>query len=159
MKALGTKRWIAGVTALAFASAAGPVAAAAPTPCFNPDEIEAEQAVRYQAELMVLSDTCGDTTYRDFTVRNREIIIVYQHEMMDHFRRTTAQKPQAAFDTFITRIANELALRSGSERVQTVCDRSATFLAQAQTLDKDGFRHYVADLAATNAAGYRRCTK
>ena len=24
---------------------------------------------------MVLSDTCGDETYRDFTVRNREAIV------------------------------------------------------------------------------------
>jgi len=152
------RKVIAGVGALLLVmDVAGPAAAA--TPCFRPADIEAEQAIRYQTELMVLSDTCGGDTYRDFTVRNRDAIVVYQHEMIDYFRRTTTRKPEAALDTFLTRIANELALRSGRELVKTVCDRSATFLAQAQTLDKDGFRHYAADLAATNAAGYRRCTK
>ncbi len=55
---------------------AGPAAAA--PPASSSADIEADQAIRYQTELMVLSDTCGGDIYRDFTLRNRDAIIVYQ---------------------------------------------------------------------------------
>lgn len=100
---------------------AGPAAAAAAT-CFQSADVEADQAIRYENELMVLSDTCGDDTYREFTLRNRNAIIDYQKQMMNYFHRTGARSPQAALDTFLTRIANEEALRAahrvGPDRVQ-----------------------------------------
>lgn len=135
---------------------AGPAAAAAAT-CFQSADVEADQAIRYENELMVLSDTCGDDTYREFTLRNRNAIIDYQKQMMNYFHRTGARSPQAALDTFLTRIANEEALRAAHELAPTVCSHAVTFLAEAKSLNMQEFRHRAAALAAANEARYRRC--
>jgi hypothetical protein len=144
----------AGIVAL-LSSAAGPSVAA--TACFRPVDIEAEQAMRFQTQLMVLSDTCGGDTYREFTVRNRDSIIFYQHQLIDHYRRTGAPRPEASLDTYLTRIANEVSLSNGQELARVVCGRSAAFLAEARTLDGVQFRHRAAEMAAENEASYRRC--
>jgi hypothetical protein len=139
-----------------LSSAAGPSVAAV-TGCFRPVDIEAEQAMRFQTQLMVLSDTCGGDTYREFTVRNRDSIIFYQHQLLDHYRLTGARSPEASLDTYLTRIANEVSLSNGQELARVVCGRSATFLAEARTLDGVQFRHRAAEMAAENEASYRRC--
>lgn len=137
---------------------AGPAAAAVAT-CFQSADMEADQAIRYENELMVLSDTCGDDTYRDFTLRNRNAIIGYQKQMMNYFRRTGAHSPQAALDSFLTRIANEEALRAAGAPAQTVCSHAVSFLAEAKALDLREFRSRAAALAAENAKHYRRCLR
>jgi hypothetical protein len=153
MRRLATKL-AAAATALALALSASAAAAAA---CFQPADIEADQAMRFQTELMVLSDTCGVTFYRDFTLRNRTQIIAYQHQLLDHFKRTGAASPRASLDSFLTEIANETALKDGNDLRQVVCTRSSDFFTTAQTLDSAQFRAHAAALATTNQATYRRC--
>jgi hypothetical protein len=155
-------RYVATTLALAVSalvalapSAASPATTA--TTCYQAADIEADQAMHFQTELMVLSDTCGGEFYRDFTVRNRDQILSYQQQLLDHFRRTGAKSPQASLDSFMTRVANEHALRDGRELRQAVCTRSAAFIAEAKTLDREHFRQHAAELAAANEADYRRC--
>jgi hypothetical protein len=136
------------------------VAIAAPAcaiPCFQPPDIEADQAIRYQTELMVLDDTCGGDFYRPFTVRNREQIISYQHQLKDHFRRTGAKSPDATLERFMTEIANELALRNGTELRMETCTRSAPVIAEAKTIDPEQFRTLAASLASENRTRYKTC--
>ncbi len=137
-------------------SAATPATTAAGT-CYQPSDIEADQAMHFQTELMVLSDTCGGGFYRDFTVRNHDQILSYQQQLLDFFRRTGAKSPRASLDSFMTRVANEHALRDGRELRQAVCTRSASMIADAKTLDRDHFRQRAAQLAAANETAYRRC--
>lgn len=125
--------------------------------CFQPPDIEADQAMRYQTELMVLEDTCGGTFYRDFTVRNRDQIVFYQQQLKDHFRRIGGHSPDAMLDSFMTQIANEISVREGSELRDTLCTRSATVIAEARTLDAAHFRTLAAALATENSTSYRRC--
>jgi len=137
-----------------------PIAAApatAPTTCYLPDEIEADQAMHFQTELMVLSDTCGGEFYRDFTVRNREQIMSYQHLLLDRFRRTGAKSPQASLDSFMTRVANEHALKDGTQLRADVCTRAATLITESLKIDRSQFRQRAAALAAANEAEYKRC--
>ena len=135
------------------------VAAGAATPqCLKPAEIEAEQAIRFQAELMVISDTCGQQTYIRFAKRNRDVLVEYQHEMIEHFRRNGTARAEARFDTYLTRLANEVSLRAGARPVASVCQDAAEFLATADTLGKDEFRRYIADRAAEHRVADRRCT-
>jgi len=133
---------------------AAPAEAAA---CFRPPEIEADQAMRYQTQLMVLDDTCGGDFYRDFTVRNREQIMAYQTELKDYFRRVGARSPAASLDSFLTRIANELALREGQSERAEVCAREATVIAEARTLDTTHFKSLAAALATENRSSYKSC--
>jgi hypothetical protein len=125
--------------------------------CFRNTEIEADQAVRFQSELMVVSDSCRAGIYRGFTIRNRELIAAYQQEMIEHFRRNGAHNPEAYFDRFITKLANDFSLQAGSEPLAAFCSRSAAFLAQADGLDDRQFRRYVAQLAAERRGDYLRC--
>ncbi|HUK61279.1 MAG TPA: hypothetical protein VLV50_18760 [Stellaceae bacterium] len=157
MTARTVRRALAGAAALVLAAASALPAAAAPSPCYRLADIEADQAIRYQTELMVLSDTCNVTNYRDFTVRNRDVIVEYQKQLIDHFRRTGAHKPEASLDQFLTQIANELSMRSGTEQRPAVCARSASFLAEAAKLDGPEFRTHAAQLATEHEDSYRVC--
>ena len=133
-------------------------AEAAPA-CYHPAEVEADQAARYQAKLMVLSDSCRSTSYHQFVNRNAETIISYQRQLIGFFRRGDARRPEDQFDKFLTRLANQIALTAGQEPLDSLCPRSADFLTQAVNFGKDEFRRYVAAQAATERKSYRLCTQ
>jgi hypothetical protein len=135
-------------------------AAAAPTAsCYRAAEIEAEQAVRFQTELMVLSDTCQRDSYVRFEQRNAETLKSYQQQLVDHFSRTQHGHGERAFDHYITALANEVSLNMGQEPAAQLCSRSAEFLAKAGSFDKADFRRYVSDRAAEHRRDYRRCSE
>ncbi|MGO8919572.1 MAG: hypothetical protein ACLQJR_27035 [Stellaceae bacterium] len=144
--------------ATAAALVLGSVAwAAAATPqCLRANEVEAEQAIRFQTELMVVSDTCGAQTYTAFARRNRDALVAYQQQVIDRFRRSGASHAEASFDSYLTRLANEVSLRVGAKPVATMCRDAERFLATADTLAGDQFRRYVAEQAAAGG-DYRRC--
>lgn len=123
----------------------------------RPTEAEAEQAIRFQTELMVISETCHDETYPRFLHRNGKVLVDYQKRMIERYRRTGAPRPSASLDTYMTRLANEVALRVGAEPVDALCQEKADFLATADTLDAKKFRHYIAKQAAEPDAEHRRC--
>jgi hypothetical protein len=138
--------------------AAAPVGAAI-SHCFLKPEIEAQEAVRYQEKLMVLSDTCGAEIYRRFTIRNRAAIVRYQDELVEHFRRTGSRHAEQSFDTYITGLANQFSLSAGSEPLTSLCSDAAAFLAQADKLDHDQFDHLISALAAEPKNAYLLCAK
>jgi hypothetical protein len=147
-----TKSGIAAVIML------GAIASANAAPqCYKATEIEADQAVRYQAKLMVLSDSCRSNSYSEFVHRNAEVIRTYQHQLIDYFRRINGHRPEDAFDRFLTRIANQIALTTGQVPLDTLCGKAANFLAQAVTFGKEEFRHFVAHQAAEESKSYQNC--
>jgi len=134
-------------------------ASAASKQCLKPHEAEAERAIRFQAELMVMSDTCGQQTYVEFARRNREVLVAYQHALIEHFRRTGIRRAEASFDTYLTRLANQVSLRNGARPVTSVCSDAAEFLAVAQHLGKEEFRRYIADhVGEDTGSDFRRCS-
>lgn len=133
------------------------LATAATTHCLRPDDIEAEQAIRFQAELMVVSDTCGAQTYMRFASRNRDALVAYQKHMIDRFRRDGVAHAEQRFDSYLTRLANEVSLRNGEQPVAAVCQNAAHLLATADSLGQDDFRRYIAQQAEAHSADYRRC--
>jgi uncharacterized protein len=135
-------------TALALLIGSAAWAAAATPQCLRANDAEAEQAIRFQTELMVVSDTCGAQTYTTFARRNREALRDYQQQVIDRFRRTGASHAEARFDSYLTRLANEVSLRLGAQPVAAVCRDAQSLLAMADTLAGDQFRHYVAEQAA-----------
>jgi hypothetical protein len=141
--------------AMSFCLVAG--AAAAAQGCWRPAEAEAEQAIRYQTELMVVSETCHEQTYPRFLHRNRNILAEYQRRMIEHYRRAGAAHPQASLDTYMTRLANEVALRVGTQSVGALCQEKADFLAEADAFDAKKFRGYIVARAAERAAEQRAC--
>jgi hypothetical protein len=133
------------------------VAAAAGKQCLKPQEAEAERAIRFQAELMVMSDTCGQKTYSEFSQRNREALAGYQRALIAHFRRTGVSRAEAHFDSYLTHLANEASLRTGARPMNLVCQEAAPFFATAESFGKEEFRHYIAEHADEVSPEFRRC--
>src|SRR5260370_12310213 len=92
------KRVALAAALLAAASFQG--ASAADKQCYSAADVEAEQAILFQTNLMVLSSACKDTlpAYGEFRLRNKDAIIRYQNAMRDHFRRTGSPNAQTEFD-------------------------------------------------------------
>lgn len=145
----------AGVIALLLIGAM--TSANAATTCYRDNEIEADQAMRYQAKLMVLSDSCRSDSYPQFLRHNAEVIASYQHQLIDYFRRLGGRHPEDAFDTFLTRLANQFALGAGQEPLDSLCSHAADFLTQALNFGKDEFRRFVTAQAALERKSYQSC--
>ena len=109
---------------------------------------EAEQAIRFVTDLMVVSSVCQDTVYAEFRLRNRDAIVGYQKAMIQHLRGN------ANFDKWNTALANQVASRQGGN--QQLCVQSAALLQQAKALDPKAFHAYA---AAQAASANPSCTK
>lgn len=144
----------AGVIAVILA---GSVSVAQAATCYKADEIEADQAVRFQAQLMVLSNSCGSTSYTTFTHANASTLAAYQQTMIGFFRRTSGRGADTAFDKFITSLANKSALDAGKEPIASLCTESADILTKAQAFGKADFEHYVEQQAVAARASYVAC--
>jgi hypothetical protein len=143
-----------GVIAVIFA---GSVSVAQAASCYRAEEIEADQAVRFQTQLMVVSDSCGSQSYTEFTHRNASTLAAYQQKMIGYFRRVSGRGADSAFDRFITALANQMALSAGKETVQALCTRSADLLTKGQTFDRNDFMHYVTAQAEAAKNTYPTC--
>src|SRR5215469_9754831 len=139
MKALVMAAAILAATSAAAASAAD---------CYSPGDIEAEQALLFQTNLMVISSACRDTVYGEFRARNKDAIVRYQNAMIDHFRRTGARNPKSAFDAWQTSLANEAARKQAVIPTGQFCQQSAEMLKLASTLDTKTFHDYAIAHAA-----------
>jgi hypothetical protein len=146
---------VLGAAALILATMA---ANAAPRECFSNADLEAEEAVRFQARLMVLSDICRDTTYGLFTQRNRDAIMAYQHQMIDHFKRAGEHRADITFENYMTRLANQESIASGQRTSGEICQPNNALRVTANRIGtpKD-FRAFAASEAATNRARYVAC--
>jgi hypothetical protein len=115
--------------------------AATKTSCPPASAREAEQAIRYLTDLMVVSSTCQDTVYAEFRLRNRDVIVNYQKAMIHHLRGN------ANFDRWNTALANQVAQKQGGN--MQLCAQSVALLQQAKGLDAKGFRAFATAQAAT----------
>ncbi len=145
------------VLGAAFLAASFAAASAADRNCYSPGDIEAEQAVLFQTNLMVISSACRDTVYGEFRQRNKDAIVRYQNAMIDHFRRTGARNPKSAFDAWQTSLANEAARKQAVVPTAQFCQQSADMLKLASTLDTKGFRDYAVTHAANGT--HPSCSK
>jgi hypothetical protein len=147
------------LTAALLFAAASLQTASATGQCTAADR-EAEQAVIFQTNLMVVSSACRDETYAEFRYRNKNAIIAYQHEMIAHFRRAGYRDAQGEFDRWNTSLANQIALKQGEMATALVCQQAADMLKMASTLDAKGFHDYaVAHEANAVSDGHALCSR
>jgi hypothetical protein len=144
--------------AIVAAASFNPVSAAEKN-CYSAADIEAEQAILFQTDLMVISSACRDTVYGEFRSRNKDAIIRYQNAMIDHFRRTGARNPKSAFDTWQTSLANDASRKQGVVPTAQVCQQATEMLKLASTLDAKSFHDYAVAHAASASAVHPKCTK
>lgn len=115
--------------------------AAAKSSCPPASAREAEAAIQYMTDLMIVSSTCQDTVYAEFKLRNRDAILGYQKAMIAYMRGN------AAFDKWNTSLANRAAQRNAGN--QQLCNQSVALLQQAKAMDTNGFRAYARSQAAS----------
>jgi hypothetical protein len=145
------------LAALVLVSITG-AATAAPVSCYRADEIEADQAVKFQTELMVLSDTCrAASSYGAFLQRNRLAISSYQQALMDRFKRTGERSGESALDRYMTHLANTTSLDIIGVPRDQLCAGSAPLLESGSHMDSTALRSVVASRVAERRHTYRRC--
>jgi hypothetical protein len=146
--------------AAALLAAVSVQTASAATQCYTTADQEAEQAIIFQTNLMVVSSACRDETYAEFRYRNKNAIIAYQHEMIAHFRRAGYRNPQSEFDRWNTSLANQIALKEGMIPTAQVCQQAAQMLKMASTLDPKALHDYAAAQAAKDPVdGHTLCRR
>ena len=159
-----SQSWIGGnamkrafiAAAVCFAVSLQP-AFAADGSCYSPADQEAEQAIVFQTNLMVVSSACRDEVYGLFRARNKDAIIRYQRMMINHFRREGYRDAQSRFDSWNTSLANQIALKQGATPTAVVCQQAASMLKMASTLDSKGLHDYAITQAASPAETHARC--
>ncbi|MBV8494463.1 MAG: hypothetical protein JO162_13425 [Alphaproteobacteria bacterium] len=119
--------------------------------CYTQSAIEAEQAIRFLTDVMIVSTTCQDTVYAEFRLRNRDPILAYQKAMIAHFHGAPG------FDRWNTALANDAAQKRAGMLSTVVCQQSADLEKQASTLDPPKFRAFAAAQAAAAGATYPKC--
>src|ERR1700745_1632405 len=110
--------------------------AAADRQCYSTADVEAEQAILFQTNLMVISSACKDTVYGEFRARNQAAIIQYQKAMIDHFRRSGSRNAQSDFDRWNTSLANEISLKQGALPPAQGCQQATEMLKLLRPLDR-----------------------
>jgi hypothetical protein len=147
------------LAAALFAAASAQGVSAADKQCYSAADIEAEQAILFQTNLMVISSICKDTVYAEFRLRNKDAIMRYQKAMIDHFRRTGARNAQSEFDRWNTSLANQISLKQGAVPSAVICQQAGEMLKMAGTLDAKGLRDYAVAKSASTDNSRPRCSK
>jgi hypothetical protein len=139
--------------ALSFA-----VSAAHAQECFTSIDIEADQAILYQTELMVVSDICRTDAYVSFLTRNTNALRYFHKQMISHFARGGSSDAVGDLDTYTTRLANQTMLRYSGVSTASLCQDKQTFmLTGGSYLDEPRLRQWAASQASANARKYRIC--
>jgi hypothetical protein len=128
-----------------------PAFAASGGSCYTSVAMEADQAIRFMTDLMIVSSTCRDTVYAQFRLRNKDAIIRYQKALIAHFHG------ESAFDKWNTSLANESARRGGGMPSAQFCQQAANLLKQAGALDSKGLHDLAVTKAASAGNSYVRC--
>ena len=147
------------LAAAIVAAASSSAAFSAEKNCYSTADIEAEQAILFQTDLMVISSACRDTVYGEFRSRNKDVIIRYQNAMIEHFRRTGARNPKSAFDTWQTSLANDASRKQSVVPTAQICQQATEMLKLASTFDAKAFHDYAVAHAASATANHPKCMK
>jgi coenzyme F420-reducing hydrogenase delta subunit len=134
-------------------------ASAADRHCYSAADLEAEQAILFQTNLMVISSACRDTVYGEFRARNSGAIIRYQRIMIAHFRHEGARNAQSEFDAWNTSLANEISLKQGAVPTAVICQKAADLEKMASALDTKGLHDYAVAQAASPAETHEKCVR
>lgn len=150
---------LAVAVAIALTIAGASLADARSRSCFRHDEAVADQAIRYTTEVMVMSDTCRNPAYERFAQRNRHELVRFQEALKRHFRRIDGRRAQAKLDQFLTHLANEAALRTGTQDIAQICSVATQFLSVADNMTGKGFRDYAERQVKEHGRDYRFCKR
>ncbi|HYC02848.1 MAG TPA: hypothetical protein VED40_06120 [Azospirillaceae bacterium] len=136
-------------------------------PCYTKAEFEAEQAIRLHTELMVVGLTCQSyastkdvnlfNRYKEFTLKHRKRITDWENQLVAFQKRTAKGNANRGFDTFRTRVANEMARRIAAVTEPVFCTTHAPFAEQALNLTEADLANFVSGPGMVRVAEAPRC--
>lgn len=142
-------------------SAAKPGKPAAKAPCYTPAEFEAEQAIRLHTELMVVGLTCQAmdpkggpslfAQYKMFTLKHQAAVQGWEKALIAHYKRAGVRNPTKEFDSFRTRLANEMSQRAIALSAQIFCENHVPVVGAAMAMPEKDVQKAI--LAHAESAG------
>lgn len=141
--------------------------AAAKAPCYTQAEAEAEQAIRLHTELMVVGLTCAEMSpavgpslfaqYKQFTLRHQDDIAAWEKALIGHFRRHAKGNATRNFDSFRTRLANEMSQRAIALTTPVFCQTHVPAVTKVGALSSDELKHLVRSDQTNGLTAAPRC--
>lgn len=141
--------------------------ALAKAPCYTRAEAEAEQAIRLHTELMVVGLTCAEMNpaagpslfaqYKEFTLRHKDELGRWEKALIGHFKRHHKGNATRHFDSFRTRLANEMSQRAIALTTPVFCQSHVPMVARAGALTQADLRHLVSAEPAVRLTAAPRC--
>ncbi|MDR3514363.1 MAG: hypothetical protein P4M00_00990 [Azospirillaceae bacterium] len=144
---------------------AKPVASAGEAGCYSQADFEAEQGIRLHTDLMVAGLTCQRfdpskpffDQYNTFTHTHRAAIMMWESQLIGHYRQLHHGDPTRVFDTLRTDIANESARRAQLMTTPVFCDEQGAFVAEAMKLTPETLHQRISDVGQLPLAKEKLC--
>ena len=137
--------------AVAIVGVSGALAA----PCYLPEEIEADQAIRLKTELMVVAEACNDPGYARFLDRNRDTLAAYEQILTEHFAREGGESVAAGMRTYLLKLDGESKLRAAAS--SSFCADAFDLVASTSDMRPAELRSYAAARAEAARQDYAIC--
>jgi hypothetical protein len=141
-------------------------------PCYRPEEVEAERAIRLHTDMMVTSLSCRPAAqdpadpdslfarYKSFTLRNQAALSAQEKILIDFYRRQGQGKsnPVQSFDRLRTQLANEASQRLIALTLPIYCESRAPLTkAWAERSLAEALQAAQADDKALSVSRVRHC--
>jgi surface antigen len=125
-------------------------------PCFLPAEIEADQALRLRADLMVIGVHCKDPSYTRFIERNQDTLSAYEQILGERFERSG---PDAAANLQAYLAQLERQSKARAEQSPSFCADALELVETGNTMRPDTLRTYASARAEAARQTYAVCTE
>ena len=131
--------------------------------CYSPREYRASQVRQLQAELMVAALSCSRHPQLEFPHKYNAFVRRFGPDLKEnaevlrgHFGRHYGTRREAAFDAFITRLANEASSRAMA--VEDYCRASAPLFDKVLALGTGDLESFAAG-AVAKVRGVEVCAR
>jgi len=128
--------------------------------CYTDAEAEAEQGIKIQSELMVISLNCSHkhkagepnlyTQYQMFKQQHGSVFEEYELKILAHYREGQVSDPDKALRTLRTNFANQISSEAASLRPDVFCHYYAPRISKAGSLSEDQLRRWAGTFYATH---------
>jgi len=133
--------------------------------CYTNVEAEAEQGLRIHSEFLVIGLTCmkmpdGEATYNkyeEFTSKNAAVISEYEDVLVEYFRNSGSDNPEADVHNLRSFIANDISNYAVTMGMQSFCDMFSSRLNKVQNISPYQFKRWAKQAVAENPSTEPKC--
>ena len=117
--------------------------------CYTQAQYRAEQAVRYQTQLMVAGMLCQSASprsysnYQAFTQRNTPTINRAENVLMGFFTDHKTPQPELSLHTLRTNMANQISIKAMQQSLGVYCRLALPRLQESAILQPRQFEAYL----------------